>query len=119
MYFGGVASKRKNLLPEPAENATGSDKFLHFLGGLFGLVVLLMLLYSLLTMTGWGTVQLAERLNGIQEFSGSIPRISTKTASHKVKPCGWFLVLYVWIGYLPPSEVLFYSIEKKVFRLRN
>lgn len=30
--------------PEPAENATGSDKFLHFLGGLFGLVVLLMFL---------------------------------------------------------------------------
>ncbi|WP_304584041.1 recombinase family protein [Acutalibacter muris] len=49
-----------------------------------------------------------------QRFSGS-----TKTANHKVKPCGWFLVLYVWIGYLPPSEVLFYSIEKKVFRLRN
>ena len=32
-----------------------------------------------------GIAQLGERLNGIQEVSGSIPLISTKTTNHKAK----------------------------------
>ena len=36
----------------------------------------------------WGIAQLGERLNGIQEVSGSIPLISTKT-NHKANAL-WF-----------------------------
>ena len=39
-----------------------------------------------------GIAQLGERLNGIQEVSGSIPLISTKT-NHEVNPCGLFLYI--------------------------
>ena len=45
-----------------------------------------------------GIAQLGERLNGIQEVSGSIPLISTKTRNHKAKAL-WFSS-YLRGGYL-------------------
>ena len=47
---------------------------------------------SIKPMRGCFTDNSGERLNGIQEVSGSIPLISTKT-NHEVNPCGLFLYI--------------------------
>ena len=52
----------------------------------------------------WVIIQPGERLNGIQEVSGSIPLISTKTPENVSFPEFFFVKSFVFSGFCVISE---------------